>query len=124
MINATEFPFKHFVDEINLVVKDLPRFFSIFAEFLVNQTKTVGQYGIEKYMIEHGPREETSSVFEAKGSLSFSNNFRRYRLEIVQEGDKVRLYFWSKQQITMALYATNLMRRALHRAYTQYASEI
>jgi hypothetical protein len=115
------FSFKHFVDEVNLAPADLTQFFSAFVDNLVGQIITVGLYGISKYLIEIGPRESTSSIFEGKGSW-YPQRFRTYRIEVVQEGGKVQLYFWSNQSITMARYSSTLMRKALHTTYSQFVS--
>jgi hypothetical protein len=122
MAEAPALSFKHFVDEVNLVPADLPQFFSKFVEILVGETRVGSLYNIDNYMVELGPREETASIFESKGNF-YPKYFKTYRLEVVQEGDKVRLYFWSSQPITLAPYATALMKRALHATYTHYVSK-
>ena len=112
--------FKKIVGEVNEEIEDLPAFFSQFADILTTMTKTIyTQYGAtSRYIIEVGPREKQASIFKTKGAL-FGNY--TYRVEIMHEDGKTRLYLLSEKWF-WAVHTPKLLERAFHTTYSKVKS--
>ncbi|HME54454.1 MAG TPA: hypothetical protein VKM55_19740 [Candidatus Lokiarchaeia archaeon] len=116
MSTKDEYPVSQCLSEINDTVPDLAELFSIFANVLTEPTKF-------RQIIELGPRKECQSIFQTVGGYIKI----RYRVEISQDQDKIRLLYCTKFRIPRmfgtALATPAILRKAFHNAYTRLKSE-